>query len=664
MVGAHQWIAADLLILRASEGSLERVRALGVAATLVREWNTRVEDAGGHRARLAAVKEVEADQYPYYGELRLEGSGDARQVLRRGEVLISRQGADALGVQAGSKLILAGEEILIGGVLKGEPDRWAGPNFAGLRLMRQHTTGNGQNAAALDRILVRKPAGMDIESLRQLLEKAVPEALITDALGSTARINETLEWISPCLEILCWLGIGFAMLAMVAVAQMQKLEQEVTLRLMRSLGARPGTVERSFLFLVAALATPGVLLGMLLVPSLSALASGWIESFMGPLPVGEAIPWRMAVLAWILVIASGWLACRQPRLRPTRRMWGQGYIAETRLRMVLSTALGAGVALLTLAYFVDVTLAMQLVRSSPFQDPNLLLLKATEGDANALKQILSEDSTLVRRWRIIPFVRLASRNGKAGLWLVTCAEGLGKKIKVDSRLLRQMQLRPGEELRMGLEQGELRGVIEEEKGLSPMSRFWEGIVVDCGSFPYGNAFWNGGAWVEPSGIGLIEEKIAKASPGVLVVRMNEVEEIVDESGRSGVLLLHVGAGVAVSIALLLTGLLVKLASERRQREIAILRTLGATRNTIMKRIAREFARDAVLASLLGVVAGAGIAMSLMRYLTGELPSPPSLVACLSLVAGATLLATGLGLWCCRPFWKARPMEVLRRVSGV
>ena len=336
------------------------------------------------------------------------------------------------------------------------------------------------------------------------------------------------------------------------------------------------------------------------------------------------------------------------------------FLADTRLRFTLSAALACGVALISIAYFVDDSLALQLVRNSPFGDPNLLLLKATTNDRPGLEQLLADPSYGVKRWRIIPFVRLASRNGKPGLWLVTCATGLGNQVRVDRRLLRQMQLKPGDTLRLGLGNGELAGPIQEATQLSPLSRFWEGVVVDCARFPYADAFWNGGAWIDPARIPALEAQLA---PGVIPVRMNEVEEIVAESGRNAVVLLDVSALGSLLITFLLTSLLVKMAADRRQREIAVLRALGATSATIIRRLAKEFARDAFLAAMAGVALGTLVTFCVMRYLTGDWPAPPSLAACLAITVGAAALSTGLAVLSCRPYWRCRPMDILRRVSG-
>lgn len=658
--GAHQWIAADLLVLRYDSEALDRIRAHGLKATRVCEWNTRAEDLTGAQSRLAAVKSVDPNEYPYHGSLPLEDGADGRAALKQGSILISRQFAEAFRLKPGQQIRLGSRPFRIGGILRQEPDRWAGPNVAGLRAMIPQSSDDEQSSALLERILVQRPPTMTVSELRQTLEQLNPEALITDALGSTARMNETLEWVAVCLEILRWLGMGFTILAMIAVAQMQLLEHRATLRILRCLGARPATIERAFLVSMAMIATPGILIGLALAPSLTHLLLAWIEGFIGPLPAGPTLPWPMALFAWGLVMASAWLAVRQPRTRPPQRVWGPKFLADTRLRFTLSAALACGVALISIAYFVDDSLALQLVRNSPFGDPNLLLLKATTNDRPGLEKLLADPSYGVKRWRIIPFVRLASRNGKPGLWLVTCATGLGNQVRVDRRLLRQMQLKPGDTLRLGLGNGELAGPIQEETQLSPLSRFWEGVVVDCSRFPYADAFWNGGAWIDPARIPALEAQLA---PGVIPVRMNEVEEIVAESGRNAVVLLDVSAMGSLLITFLLTSLLVKMAADRRQREIAVLRALGATSATIIRRLAKEFARDALLAAMAGVALGTLVTYCVMRYLTGDWPAPPSLAACLAITVGAAALSTGLAVLSCRPYWRCRPMDILRRVTG-
>lgn len=639
---ANQWIAADLMVMRGGEGALERLRAAGLRATAVREWNTRAQ--AGERSRLVAVKTVDPAEYPYYGELRLEGGGAARAVLERGEALASREFVEALGREA----VVEGETIRVGGVLAMEPDRWAGPNVAGLRMMRRAVAGERLRVGGAERILVRG------SGVREQVEALLPEALVQDASSATARGSEALEWVVATLWVMRGMGMGFALLAMVAVVQMQLLEHEQALRVLRVLGARPRTVERAFLLAMAAVATPGVLVGAAVSPMMARVAERWVEGVVGLLPAGEGFAWKEVLGAWVVVMASASWAARQPRVRPVRRPWGYRWFAETRLRWVMGVALGAAVAVVSATYLLRAELAGEFLRHSPGGEPNLLVLKVTAAERSGMEALLPQA-------KLLPFVRLASRNGKPGLWLVTCREGMGAGVLVEQRVLRRMGLREGEELRLGLENGELRERIREERGLTPLRRFWEGVVVDCGKFPQQEAFWNGGAWVEPEQMAAVEERIAALAPGVVTVRSREFALMVDEGGEQAQQVLNVAAGQALLVALLLMGLLVRLASERRQREIAILRALGARRVVIVKRLARELAWDAAWASGGGLVLGVGVAQGVLRGLTGDWPGMPPVGVCVGIWLGATLLAVGTGLWMCRRFWRVKPMEILRRV---
>ena len=134
-------------------------------------------------------------------------------------------------------------------------------------------------------------------------------------------------------------------------------------------------------------------------------------------------------------------------------------------------------------------------------------------------------------------------------------------------------------------------------------------------------------------------------------------------GLTALLVFFAGMGLVVGGFLIFNSFQITVL--QRQRELGMLRTLGMSRGAILRSILREAAILAAVGSVLGLVAGAGLAVGLVQVMSalgfpvsGLTLSWPALVV--ALVAGVIVTVVG-ALW---PAYRAGRVPPLRAVLGI
>jgi putative ABC transport system permease protein len=168
--------------------------------------------------------------------------------------------------------------------------------------------------------------------------------------------------------------------------------------------------------------------------------------------------------------------------------------------------------------------------------------------------------------------------------------------------------------------------------------------------------------VNPKAVGALQSKIFAQFPTVTVINAADVLEIVQE------VMDHVSIAVRFVAGFAIFGGLIVLASSvagtryRRMREVAILKTVGATQGTLVRMFCTEFA---VIGSAAGLIGGTlGVLAS--AILVGQLLDtpyrftwPPVLAA-----AGITAVLTVLTGWLASyGVLNRKPLEILRRIES-
>jgi putative ABC transport system permease protein len=117
---------------------------------------------------------------------------------------------------------------------------------------------------------------------------------------------------------------------------------------------------------------------------------------------------------------------------------------------------------------------------------------------------------------------------------------------------------------------------------------------------------------------------------------------------------------ALSLLMGVPVILSAVAATRRDRirESVLLKTLGATRATVIRILAAEYAALGILGSMTGVILAAAAAWALVHYVF-KLPFALSLSAPLVIAAAMTALTVTIGMLAAREVFSRTPMDALR-----
>lgn len=144
----------------------------------------------------------------------------------------------------------------------------------------------------------------------------------------------------------------------------------------------------------------------------------------------------------------------------------------------------------------------------------------------------------------------------------------------------------------------------------------------------------------------LAQALGKAFPAISAVRVKDALNAVDAIVSQLSLAIRVSSGIALLASILVLGAALAASARARQREAVILKTLGATRATLLKSMLVEYAALGGIAVVFGLVcgaAGAKLVVSGLMNLDFTWPLLPSLS--IAILAFITTIILGLsGTW--------------------
>ncbi len=248
-----------------------------------------------------------------------------------------------------------------------------------------------------------------------------------------------------------------------------------------------------------------------------------------------------------------------------------------------------------------------------------------------------------------------------GKWWTAEESAAESWISVEEDLAHQLQLSPGSEVVF-----DIQGVEVPTRVLSIRSVDWARIQTNFFFIGTRKAFQEAPAtWVSTVQAGegeearlALQEAVVRRLPGVTAIQTREtiqrVQAVVDRVSQVIRVLAAstIGAGLVILAGALASGRF------QRLREMALLKTLGATRWILLGVLAWEWGILGFLAGTVGTGAGGGIAFALLTQVL-DLPfhlHPAILLLGPLLTALATLLVGMISLW---GVWGESPLQVLR-----
>jgi putative ABC transport system permease protein len=184
------------------------------------------------------------------------------------------------------------------------------------------------------------------------------------------------------------------------------------------------------------------------------------------------------------------------------------------------------------------------------------------------------------------------------------------------------------------------------------------FILSPGSLDGLATAYYGSARVLPRGIGALQARIFAAYPTVTVVNAADILEIVQDVMDKTSHAIRFVAAFAIAGGLLVLATSVAGTRQRRMREVAIFRTVGASRQTLVRMFSVEFAAIGAAAGAIGSILAAvltGVLAVRMFDAEYRFRPVPALVAT-ALTAGLTVAA---GWLAGRGILRRKPLDILR-----
>jgi putative ABC transport system permease protein len=432
---------------------------------------------------------------------------------------------------------------------------------------------------------------------------------------------------------------------------------------------------------------PATALAIAACVALAASATGsWPAAILmlGATLAGAGALWAMAalVLAGCRIMAA--------RRLPLHLSHGIGNILRpgNHGRPVL-IAMGAAVTLFSAIHLVQKAAIADVTDNFPTLSANLFLLNVEPGQVKDVERLMESNFSPRSRPVLVPFysARVLEVDGRAigqtgtgtedaGLrrrWLTARLDRFPKMIRIveggwgqtavgpatvalPRMAARALGARVGSWI--GFEAGELtfRARVAAIVSVGPLDRFRCCFLFNSAAPAFPGAAYHGVAEVPPDSISVARQALYRAFPTVSTVDITESVHLLEEWLNAVLFSVRlIGIFAMISAAVLLASVM---AASRlwRIREIALLKTLGATRPQLIRIYSMEF-------TLLG--ASAGLSGTLLAWLAalagGHLlgTTYPSAGILLAAPAGAALVANAAGWLAVFRFIGQKPLKILR-----
>lgn len=444
----------------------------------------------------------------------------------------------------------------------------------------------------------------------------------------------------------------------------------------------------------ASLAAAGILLAGL------GLITAWLSESLrtAGLFVGGAIVSLAAMsgVAWLLLRSLKALLGRFPRRFPTSVRYGMAnlYRPGNHAGAVL-VALGTGVMFTLSVYLVQRSLLDRLVQSAPPEMPNVFLVNITEGERAGLAEFLAKQPGVLHPPLVIAAVqaRLTAINGvplekpgaggrgrgRRGSHSVTWADRLPADTTVIKGEWWNASARPSEPLlsvaeddaaRMGIEPGARleftsagRVIQARVAALHRTEAVRPGSSIDFifspGALDGLPATYYGGVRVEPKAVARLQRAAYERYPTVTVVNIADVLEIVQDVVDQVAVVTRFVSAFAILAGAVILASSVAGTRFRRVREVAILKTVGATRGRVASIFSVEFLILGGVAGLMGSLLATGFSALALNRLFRAAEFQPDVLPNLLAIALTALVAVAAGWLASYRILGRKPLEVLR-----
>jgi putative ABC transport system permease protein len=360
-------------------------------------------------------------------------------------------------------------------------------------------------------------------------------------------------------------------------------------------------------------------------------------------------------------------------------------------------SLGIGVMFTVCVYFLQHSLLEEVKLTAPPDTPNLFLINITDDERNDLTQLLASESGVLDRQPLSPSVsaQIATIDG-VPLEQIPLEEGARRflntqfvltwsreippatqildgawwpaqpqepMVSVQEAAAMALGLKVGSVVEWTAEGGDIRARVANIRKTDAVRIGANNqFILSPGTLDNFSAVYYGALRARPEDIARIQGHIFEKFPTVTVVNAADILDILQD------VMDRVSLAVRFVSAFAIFGGLVVLASSvagtryRRMREVAILRTIGATRSTLVKMFCAEFA---VIGSVAGLIGGAlaGIASSILIRELLDTPYGFSWLPVIAAGAITTVLTILTGWLASLGILDRKPLDILRQIES-
>jgi len=360
-------------------------------------------------------------------------------------------------------------------------------------------------------------------------------------------------------------------------------------------------------------------------------------------------------------------------------------------------SLGIGVMFTTTVYFLQSSLLEEVRLTAPPDTPNLYLINITDREREGIERLLQNDPAVIDRQPLSPsvsaqlltidgtpleqipleegarrflntqFVLTWTRDMPAATqilegswWPAQPSESL---VSVQEFASQALGLKVGSVLEWSAIGGNIRARVANIRHTDALRVGANNqFILSPGTLDNFSLVYYGAIRVKPENASAIQARIFQQFPTVTVINAADILDIIQGVMDRVSLATKFVAGFAIFGGLVVLASTVAATRYRRIREVAILKTVGATRGTLVRMFFAEFA---VIGSAAGLMGG-GLAAASSAILIGQLLDTSYKFSWLPVfaAAGLTCVLTILTGWLASyGILDRKPLDILRQIES-
>jgi putative ABC transport system permease protein len=362
-------------------------------------------------------------------------------------------------------------------------------------------------------------------------------------------------------------------------------------------------------------------------------------------------------------------------------------------------SVGIGVMFTVTIYFMQYSLLEEVRITAPPDTPNLFLLNVTDAERDGLASLLDMQDGILERQPFSPSViaQIAAIDGVPlekipleegarrflntqfvltwakdmppatqileGAWWTSIPSPAEPVVSVQESAASALGLKVGSLIEWTLQLGKVRARVANVRKTDALRVGANNqFILSPGALDGFSAVYYGALRVKTDHIPVVEARIFQQFPTVTVVNAADILDIIQGVMDRISLAVRFVAGFAILGGLVVLASSVAGTRYRRMREVAILRTVGATRGILLRTLCTEFG----LIGLAAGVAGGALASLSSGILIGELLDTTYKFSWVPIIAAATLTSLLTILTGCIASYGVldrKPLDILRQIES-